>query len=237
MGREVVQGSQPNPFHIFSKVFTYPKNGTTKSISGRGGKMKNTRKDSDRFSIGVLIALVAAFSACSSAKVKTSQDLRAKEYEELKETISQYHENSYFGPDKPWLFSAKDTDTYFQDFAEKNCRSEDASHELVAASVCEQRFKVAVNAQLSQTYFAADLTAIKRKCIESPLICGDLQTIEVLFRNLHNAGIRESEREKLARIEEWNRRKLTDDELESALHINFKFLDGRLVITLPDESV
>jgi len=176
------------------------RHGSTGIVSNIGG----------RIFLGFL--LCGLLSACSTATLQSPVEARAKEYQELKETITQFHENASFGPDQPWLFSAKTTDQYYQDFVRKYCGTD--------SPLCSRQFDASVNNLLTRTYFAADLSQLQRKCAEDPLICWDLQTIEVLFRKLHNAGVQASEQEKLAKIEAWNRRKMTDQELESALHID-----------------
>jgi hypothetical protein len=188
----------------------------------------------------VLLAF-AAFAGCSSAALKSGDSgdsvasgSRTSEYEALKASVAQYHDRSIAGPDKPWVFSGETDETYYKTFADSYCLP--IRGKAIPASVCGRRFMDLVTSILARTYFAANLNSIQQKCSEDPLICGDLQTLEVLFRRQHNAGIEESKREKLAALEDWSRKKLTDRELESSLHMNFKFDDGKLTITIPRED-
>ena len=146
-----------------------------------------------------LFGLTLLVSGCATTPSRT------KEYEEIKTSVTEYHEVFLFGPDKPYLT------------------------ERMTQKLPDNR---AMLAYFTQTYFAADTHNIAAKCQINPLICSDPQTLEVLFRNLHNASVVTSRQEKLKLVDEWYRGKLTDSELQSALHIEFKYDKGELLIRL-----
>lgn len=179
-----------------------------------------------------LVGMSVILSACATSGTRSESDVRVKEYVALKESVIETHEKSLVGPDKPWLFSGNEDDAYFRGFEENYCKMDQKTGKAIPHLQCERRFIMSVNALLARTYYAADPSAVQNSCRNAPLICGDLQASEVLFRNLHNAGIAESKREKLSQLEEWKQQKLTDRELQDALHMQFKFEKGQLVTNM-----
>ena len=166
--------------------------------------MKHRHQGLNRLILGsLLIAMPGWFAACATT---TTQSLKDQEYQELKTKVNEYHQASLYGADKPYL-----TDKPQGDWPD--------GRTLVA--------------EFSQTYFAANPSAVNFKCKLEPLICGDPQTLEVLFRRLHNSAILSSRNEKLQRIEEWHQGNLTDEQLQTALHLEFKFVKGELIIRVP----
>ena len=180
-------------------------------------------------------ALVLSLSlvGCASSQMQarspagTDTDVRAAEYKALQENVSSLHQYSVFGADDPRLFDMKTVDLYPTEFAHTYCG------EGVTRQECAKRFDRTVYSKLSELYFAADPVAIGRTCSTEPLICDDLVSLETLFRRLHNTSVEESKQEKLNLIEDWRRGKLSDEELKSALHLDFKFENGKLVLSVP----
>jgi hypothetical protein len=171
--------------------------------------------------------LVGCASTPSTSSVTTSApSTKAAESKALEENVTSLHAYSIFGAEDPRLFDAKILDTYPQEFAKSYCA--DASRE-----VCAKRFDRVVFNKLSELYFAADPRTVEKTCAAEPLICDDLVSLETLFRRLHNSSIETSRREKLNLIEDWRRGHLSDEELKSALHLDFKFENGKLVLNVP----
>jgi hypothetical protein len=207
--------------------------------------MNETRKVSIK-SLGcgspLLAVILISLSGCSSAAriLDHGQGTRETEALELKQSVIENHDRSRIGPEKPWMFEGNEDETYFQSFSESYCQNErdprKGRPQSVPRSVCAHRFMGLITSLLSRNYFAADPAEVRAKCEDEPLICGDLGTMEVMFRNLHNEGIEKSKLEKLSAIDDWVQKRLTDRELERALHMNFRFVDGRLMITLPGEK-
>jgi hypothetical protein len=193
------------------------------------------------FLAAVLSLPIVSFWGCASGRPQSTAKaadqeqappIKDKEYAALKSDLDTYHAYSYFGPDKKWIFDPDSAETFRNDFAQNYCTGGSALKNLDRAS-CGRLFEQMALAKLSNAYFAADTAAIQRKCAMDPLVCGDLSTFEVLFRNLHNAEIERSKSEKLAFLERWREGRLTDDELKRALHLDFRFEKGELIVSLP----
>jgi hypothetical protein len=145
----------------------------------------------------------------------------------LESKISALHDYSLFKDSDERLVEPNSVDDYQANFTQIYCGNK------VSPRQCSQWFDQTIFSNFSELYFAADPLAVKKTCANEPLICDDLVSLETLFRRLHNASIEESKQEKLSRIEDWKRGKLTDDELKAALHLDFKFEDGKLLLRTP----
>jgi hypothetical protein len=165
-----------------------------------------------------LISAFAIIGCASSPKVT--------EYQALQNNVSTIHEKSVFKEDGERLFTIANVDEFQGKFIESQCSG-------VNGSACATEFKRAALGRLSEIYFAANPTDVIATCESEPLICDDLVSLETLFRRLHNASVEVSKREKLTQIENWRQGKLTDEQLRQALHLNFKFENGKLVLAGP----
>jgi hypothetical protein len=152
---------------------------------------------------------------------------KVTEYQELENNVSSLHESSIFKDTDQRLFTPASIDTFQIKFAEEYCTSG------VSEKDCSEQFKRAAAGRLSEIYFAADTTKVTETCANEWLVCADLISLETLFRRLHNASVEESRYEKLSKIENWRQGKLTDEQLKQALHLDFKFEDGKLTLAVP----
>ena len=168
--------------------------------------------------------LFLSFFGCASSPA--TSNIKSLEFKALQENVTSFHANSIFRDDDPRLFDPKLIDAYAVEFAHSYCANG------VSPQECGKHFNDFVFSKLSQRYFAADSMAVQKTCMNEPLICFDMNTLETLFRHLHNTEVKESERQKLSLLEDWRRGALTDEQLKSALHFDFKFEDGKLVMRL-----
>lgn len=182
-----------------------------------------------------LIVLSISLAGCASSGMRapasnsdSTSGPKEAEYKALQENVASLHKYSIFGADDPRLFDAKTLDAYPSQFAQTNCT------QGVSREDCARLFDRTVFSKLAELYFAADPAAIGQTCRNEPLICDDLVSLETLFRRLHNSSIEESRKEKLDLIDDWYRGKMSDDELKSALHMDFKFENGKLVMGVPN---
>jgi hypothetical protein len=152
---------------------------------------------------------------------------KVTEYQALENNVSSLHEHSVFKDTDQRLFDPTSIDLFQSRFAENYCTNG------MSEKDCTEQFKRAAAGRLSEIYFAADLSNVTATCSNEPLICEDLISFETLFRRLHNASVEESKQEKLSQIENWRQGKLTDDQLKDALHLDFKFENGKLILATP----
>jgi hypothetical protein len=169
----------------------------------------------------LLLPLCLTIAGCATSQNKTT------EYQELENNVSSLHESSIFKDTDQRLFTPEKIDIFQSKFAEQYCKSGVSERE------CSERFESAAAGRLSEIYFAADTTKVSETCANEPLVCTDLISLETLFRRLHNASVEESRNEKLSKIENWRQGKLTDEQLKQALHLDFKFEDGKLTLAVP----
>jgi hypothetical protein len=179
-----------------------------------------------------LVVLSLSLVGCASTAVKptatdSKPDLRTTEVRALESRVSTLHDYSVFKDDDERLFDPNNVDEYQASFGELNCKKGISSQE------CAQRWDQIIFSRLSSLYFAADPVAVRSTCANEPLICFDLISFETLFRRLHNVSVEESKQEKLRQIEDWSRGKLTDEELKEALHFDFVFKAGKLIVKTP----
>jgi hypothetical protein len=168
-----------------------------------------------------VLSLCLSLFGCASVEPKNT------EVQTLESKVSSLHDYSLFKDSDERLFEPNSVDDYQANFTQIYCGNK------VSPQQCSQWFDQAVFSKFSQLYFAADPLAVKETCANEPLICDDLVSLETLFRRLHNASVEESKQQKLSRIEDWKHGKLTDDELKAALHLDFKFKDGQLLVRTP----
>jgi hypothetical protein len=190
----------------------------------------------------ILMGFLVVVTGCASSGIKGGTqgtdgvNLKSQEYEALKKDVTEFHTGSLIGSDKPWLFNHQTVENLPKEFARKNCPSAGNFRTNDEANTCAHLFNRAAFNMLSEAYFAADTNEIGKKCANDMLVCTDLMAIESLFRSLHNASIQESEREKLASLDEWKAGKLSDDELKSLLHLEFGMKDGKFIVSLPSNA-
>jgi hypothetical protein len=181
----------------------------------------------------LLTALILCMSvaACASAPKSPgaleTPETKNTEYKALETNISSLHEYSVFKDADERLFSPKNVDSNRETFAQNYCTAG------TSAGVCEKHFYEAAFSRLSEIYFAANPDAVVRTCNNEPIVCDDLVSLETLFGRLHNASVEQSKQEKLSQIENWREGKLTDEELKAALHLDFKFENGKLILAPP----
>jgi hypothetical protein len=165
------------------------------------------------------LSLCLSLSGCASSRITEVQALENK--------VSTLHDHSLIRESDERLFEANNVDDFKANFSDLYCRNK------ISPQKCAQRFDQTVFKKFSELYFAADPLMVKRTCASELLICYDMISFETLFRRLHNASIEESKQEKLSRIEDWKRGKLTDEELKAALHLDFQFKEGKLLVRIP----
>jgi len=186
-----------------------------------------------RFLPLVFVFSLSALVGCASSGVKqtaasnSQPDLKTTEVRALENKVSTLHDYSVVKDEDERLFDPQSVDDYQTNFTALNCKNGVSSQE------CAQRWDQIIFSRLSSLYFAADPVAVRKTCSNEPLLCYDLVSFETLFRRLHNSSIEESKREKLLQIEAWSNGKLTDDELKAALHFDFHFDAGKLIVRVP----
>jgi hypothetical protein len=172
-----------------------------------------------------LVFCFAIFISVSGSGCASSP--KVAEYQELQNNVSSLHENSVFKDDGQRLFTPSNVDDFQSRFSQSQCTHGMSDQE------CGMQFKRAALGRLSEIYFAANTSDVMATCENEPLICDDLVSLETLFRRLHNASVETSKQEKLSQIENWRQGKLTEEQLKKALHLDFKFENGRLVLGTP----
>jgi hypothetical protein len=168
----------------------------------------------------ILGAICLLLASCATGSAQSTG------YEALKQAIISNHDAALIEVNAPYLFSEDSVSGYVTRFVAAQCPGEGpkSGHGLSAA--CERRFSDALTAAFEDRYFAADPEAVEQACAESPMVCEDPATYEVLFRRLHNRGVEASRQAKLSELKDWTSGQISDEQLKNDLKIDFSIKNG-----------